>query len=162
MLATRLLCAALLYAGTASLAVADETSETIDEITVLGIRDLGALRAEITRAEDEVYELYNDLNEDDDYDIICRKHAPIGSQIKQRVCLAKLYRDALAEATTDEDQAMIAFGHMPNSKKHNARLRDNMSKLANKNPELVEALRKRYDLQQKFDQERQKTFGKNN
>ncbi len=32
--------------------------------------------------------------------------------------------------------------------------------LANKNPELVEALRKPYDLQQNFDQERQKTFGK--
>ncbi len=80
----RFVCATLLHAGLISLAIADETSESIDEITVLGVRDLGALRAEITRAEDEVYDVYNDLNDNDDYDIICKLRAPIGSQIKQR------------------------------------------------------------------------------
>ena len=47
--------------------------EIIDEITVMGARELASLRAELIRADDAVYDLYNNLNDDDAYDVICKK-----------------------------------------------------------------------------------------
>jgi hypothetical protein len=140
-------------------ALADETNEIIDEVTVMGVRDLGALRTGLTRAEDEVYDLYNELNDDDDYDIVCKPEARIGSQIKRRVCLARAYRDALAEATEDDDAGLMIGNSLLDEKKHNKVLREKMADAANKNPQLMMALKNRYAIEQKFNQERQKRFG---
>ncbi len=136
----------------------DETNTTIDEITVMGVRELGQLRAELVRAEDDVYATYNELNDDDDYDIICKLQAPIGSQIKRRVCQARLYRDALAAEVEDEDGSILFITPKLNAKKHNQILREKMRKVASENPQLVVALRKRLALQQRFDRERDKRF----
>jgi vacuolar-type H+-ATPase subunit F/Vma7 len=143
----------------AGVTMADEMVEVVDEITVMGVRDLGALRAELTRAEDEVYDLYNELNDDDDYDIICKREALIGSQIKKRICKARLYRDALSEATEDDDVGIVYFGPLVNEEKHRKILREKMRAVANQNPELIVALKKRYALEQKFNLEREKKFG---
>jgi len=136
----------------------DDTNATIDEITVMGVRELGQLRAELVRAEDDVYATYNELNDDDDYDIICKLQAPIGSQIKRRVCQARLYRDALAAETVDDDNNTLFIAPKLNKKKHNQILREKMRKVASENPQLVVALRKRLALQQRFDRERDKRF----
>ncbi|MGI9270800.1 MAG: hypothetical protein ACR2QT_03430 [Woeseiaceae bacterium] len=157
------LCIAALAIGPASAdeteGTSDVTNEVVDEITVMGVRDLGSLRTELMRAEDEVYNLYNELNDDDDYDIICQRVASIGSQIKKRVCQSRLYRDALSEATEDEDGGILFAGSLVNEKKHSQILREKMFDVASKNPQLVIALRKRHALQQKFDSERDKKFG---
>ena len=139
-------------------ALPDDTNTTIDEITVMGVRELGQLRAELVRAEDDVYTTYNELNDDDDYDIICKLQAPIRSQIKRRVCQARLYRDALAAETVDDDNNTLFVAPKLNEKKHNQILRDKMRKVASENPQLVVALRKRLALQQRFDRERDKRF----
>ena len=136
----------------------DETNTTIDEITVMGVRELGQLRAELVRAEDYVYTMYNELNDDDDYDIICKLQAPIGSQIKRRVCQARLYRDGLAAETVDDDNNTLIVAPKLSKKKHSQILRDKMRKVASENPQLVVALRKRLELQQRFDRERDKRF----
>jgi hypothetical protein len=146
-------------------AVADEAAEdgedgeAIDEITVMGVRDLGALRTELMRMEDEVYGLYNDLNEDDRFDIICKREAPIGSQIKKRTCLSRMFRDSVADATEFDEQGVLHIGTVINEKKHMRILMDNMRTVANKNPQLNVALKKRYALEQKLNQEREKKFG---
>ena len=137
----------------------DETVEAIDEITVMGVRDLGVLRAEMVRAEDEVYELYNALNDDDDYDIICKKEARIGSQIKFRVCQARLFRDAQSEAAEEEEGFLNPTRPLVVEEKHNRILKEKMRIIANENPELIMALRKRYALEQKFEEERNRKFG---
>jgi len=137
---------------------ADETDEVVDEITVMGVRDLGALRTELMRAEDEVYDLYNEINEDDDYDIVCKRVALIGSQIKRRVCQARIYRDALSEATEDDEGGILYVGSIVNEQKHGKILREKMRDAANKNPQLIVALKNRYALEQKFNQERDKKF----
>jgi len=49
----------------------EELDAAIDEITVVGARQLGAMRAEVELAEDQVFALFNDLNDDHGYDIIC-------------------------------------------------------------------------------------------
>jgi hypothetical protein len=160
---TRQLNILITMLAAATFAVADEADdemvEAIDEITVMGARDLGALRAELVRAEDEVYDLYNDLNDDDDYDIICKKQARVGSQIKFRVCQTRLFREALSTATEDEDGFLSPEGQLVNEKKHNSILREKMRVVANENPELVVALRKRHALKQKLEEERHKKYG---
>jgi len=133
-------------------------AEIIDEVTVLGVRELADLRAEVVEAEDAVYAVFNDLNDDDRYDIICKKETRIGSQIPKRVCQARLYRDAVAAEAEGVVDGEIMPGMKVNSAKHNAILREKMAALANKHPDLLAALKNRLELSEKFERERAKKF----
>ena len=140
--------------------------ETIDEITVFSGRTLGQMRSEIARAEDEVYAIFNDLNTDDRYDIICKKETRLGSQIVRRVCLSRMYRDALSDATEDaaEDAANGAsvgvgtVGANISSRKHQQILREKMRSLASENQELLAALKKRHKLVREFEERRAEKY----
>ena len=146
--------------------------ETIDEITVFSGRTLGQMRSEIARAEDEAYAIFNDLNTDDRYDIVCKKEARIGSQIVRRVCLSRMYRDALSDATEDaaedaedaEDAANGAsvgvgtVGANISSRKHQQILREKMRSLASENQELLAALKKRHKLVKEFEERRAEKY----
>jgi len=72
-------------------AQADDTkeSESLEEIIVNAPRPLNSMRAEILQAEDRVFQLFNEFNTNDDYDIECRHEAPVGSRIPRRVCMPK-------------------------------------------------------------------------
>jgi len=131
----------------------------IDEITIVGARTLGSMRAEVVIAEDRAFELFNDFNDDDGYDIICKRETRIGSQIPKRVCLARMYRETLAEATIDEDFGDLRLGRMTGSDKHQKILQEKMRALAMEHPELLSALQKRYALEQKFKQARDEKYG---
>lgn len=133
-------------------------AEIIDEVTVLGVRELADLRAEVIEAENVVYDVFNDLNDDDRYDIICKKETRIGSQIPKRVCQARLFRDAVAAEAEGVVDGEIMPGMKVNSAKHNRILREKMAALANKHPDLLAALKNRLELSRKFEQERAKKF----
>ena len=143
---------------TEELAADVPNEQIIDEVTVLGVRELADLRIEVFRAEDVVYDLFNELNDDDGYDIICKKETRIGSQIPKRVCQARLFRDAVAEATEDVVEGEILSGVAVNRAKHNVILREKMAALATEHPELLAALKKRMEISKKFEQERAKKF----
>jgi hypothetical protein len=83
-MSNRLYLGCLLLACTSLFATDEETAETIDEITVLGVRDLGELRAELVRAEDEVYEMFNTLNEDDDYGVMISSERNVNATKDER------------------------------------------------------------------------------
>lgn len=143
-------------------AVPDKNKKRIDEITVMGARELGALRTELVRAENEVYALYNELNDDDDYDIICKMEAPIGSQIKRRVCHARLYRETMAELVDDEELPTIILGKIVDQEKHSRILIEKMRAIAKENPQLLDALRKRLEAERRLELERSRRFGNGN
>jgi hypothetical protein len=63
-----------------------------DEIIVEG-RGVGALRAEIIRAQEVVFARFNDINSDDEFDIRCEMEVPLGSRIPRRVCRANYWRE---------------------------------------------------------------------
>lgn len=145
-------------------AVAEEESDStddeamIDEITVIGAPELLALRVEIVRAEDEIYRIFNELNEDDDYDMICKHERPVGTHIARRVCRARLYRESMAEDARRAMDGDPMTGAMINTKKHNEVLQEKLRSMALEYPELAEAVQKRYVLRQKFVKAREEKF----
>ena len=63
-----------------------DADEVMDEIVVVSKKSLDQLRVELWAAEDRAYELFNELNGDNDYDIHCYREVPTGSKILRRVC----------------------------------------------------------------------------
>lgn len=131
----------------------------IDEITVIGTPELITLRVEIARAEDEIFRIFNDLNEDDDYDMICENERPVGTRIARRVCRARLFREKMAEDARRAMDGDVMTGAMIDTEKHNKILQEKLRSMALQSPEFAEALQKRYALRQKFEQEHAKKFG---
>lgn len=137
---------------------AADNGEAIDEIKVIGSRPLATIRAEITLAEDQVFTLFNELNDDDGYDIVCRKRARIGSRIPKRVCLARMYREYIEDETVDYG-GQFPIGKMPGAARHEKIFLEKLERLANENPEFLRALAKRYSLIKEYESERERRRG---
>jgi hypothetical protein len=76
--------------------LAGEEEQELDEVIVSGMT-LRQMRDAIVAAEQRFYDLYNELNQDDDFDVHCREHAPLGTRIKQRQCLIAFQEEAQME-----------------------------------------------------------------
>jgi hypothetical protein len=131
-----------------------------------------ALRKEMVKAEDAYYALYNKLNTVREYDVICRKERPTGTNFPVRTCAARFTENARQANATDMLQAASLSadsgasanrGGAPNvgntvaasasrdtgSKQEG--LRRNLMEVLEKSPELQELARKRDALQARFD-----------
>jgi hypothetical protein len=81
--------------------VASTTSE-MEEVIVSGKLDsLSQLRKALDRAEDRVYERYNEINKGSAYDIECITEAPLGSRQKVKKCQPRYVSDAMHEDAFD-------------------------------------------------------------
>jgi hypothetical protein len=82
----RFCCLLLLALGAPAWAQqAGSPPQDVEELVVPG-RTPGNLRVEIERVETAVYERWNALNGNDDFDVHCRQQAPTGSNIPLRTC----------------------------------------------------------------------------
>jgi hypothetical protein len=81
---------AALLSGRALAQPADEgvaqAQEDIEEVVVIGGKTLSQYRLELEQARDELFELFNELNEGKDNDVRCRDESPTGTRIPQRAC----------------------------------------------------------------------------
>jgi hypothetical protein len=78
------------------------TTAQIEEVIVSGKLDsLSQLRKAVDRAENRVYERYNEINKSRDYDIECLTEAPLGSRQKAKQCQPRYVSDALHEDAFD-------------------------------------------------------------
>ena len=59
---------------------AEEAQVVIEDLTV------PQLRAEIEKIQTEFYRVFNTLNENDEFDVVCQKFTPTGSNIPQVGC----------------------------------------------------------------------------
>ena len=123
---------------------ADE--EAIDEIIVESPPRPAQIRSELRRLEFDIYSLFNDLNEDDGYDIICREVRPIGSQILQRQCKARMLFEAEAEAAVDDGNVTAVRRIESRATEHEERLTELMAEAVAESPELLEMLVERRRL----------------
>jgi hypothetical protein len=77
--------------GEADAGQAGTATTAPDEIIVLGRID--ELRRQLRRAEEAVYERFNEINSDDRFDIHCRMEPQIDSHIPVRVCVSNSWRE---------------------------------------------------------------------
>ena len=123
-----------------------EAVRELDEIVVIEKMSAGQLRRAIIDIENEFYGAFNRLNSDDRYDIVCRKHAPVGSQIPVRLCKASLYWSQLSEFTEDGFDIGSARFPVDNVDEHEDRLQSLMISLLSQHDSLRAMLEERKGL----------------
>ena len=98
---TALCCAAAVAAGAYGQPPPQSSSakppDVGDEIQVEG-RTAAALRLEILRAEQVLYDRFNAINSRDEFDISCEYEVQTGSKMPRRVCHAAFWRTSQARA----------------------------------------------------------------
>jgi hypothetical protein len=70
--------------------------EDIEQVIVRGGKTMSQWRLEVYEAQDELFKLFNELNEGEDNDLRCRDEAPTGTRIPQRVCWSHAQQRASA------------------------------------------------------------------
>jgi hypothetical protein len=101
-----------------------QAPEQPEEIIVRG-KPLSQYRLELERARDEMYELFNEANEDDDTDIQCRNELPTGSRIPERACWSRAQDRAAAGGAHDFLNALVhsaGLGRGPGGPQVNAEI----------------------------------------
>ena len=104
-LCNMLLCTSALAQNEEGLQDSSDAPETqvneseIEQIIVQGERTTFALRMEIQSAETEVYNLFNELNSNDEFDVTCEDVVYTGTRIPRRTCMAAFLREEMAYQT---------------------------------------------------------------
>lgn len=146
----------------------ENQDQAMEEITVIGQRYISSLRVQIIQAEDRAYDIFNRLNEDDDYDVHCHMVAPTGTLIRKRLCLPNFYH----KATADEAQMFLSFIGATNyspavpsvANIFSAKFpvfKSKVKKIASKNPDFLNALQDLYELNQELKRARDVYHGVN-
>ncbi len=137
----RTLCFVVLF-GLAAPALAQEVATApqaagdVDEIIVPGVKPEN-LSAEIERLESSVYERFNALNSNDEFDIHCFKQAPTGSNIPLRRCAPNFVVEAEAAAAKN-----TISGARSNANANSRNAGDNGTILEQKSRELTEEIQR--------------------
>ena len=139
----------------------------IEEISVVGERSALFLLEEIKNAEVLMYDIFNDLNSTDDFDVNCRNVTHTGTLIPEWECDSGFMTRERFQNTQD----FLQFGFMPKSdeemywenREKVAALNAEMLSLAKENPGLAEAMldlnAKRERLEEIESRKREKTKG---
>ncbi len=145
----------------------DSQEYILEEIIVEGGSILNSLRVEMMKAEDLKFEMYNSLNSTDDFDITCEWRAPMGSNIKRRVCEAGYIKKARAENgslfldnmkyETEFINSSDLYLAVKLAQKTEALNRE-MVDLAKKHPYLAKAMINEYEIKQRYSVEQRERF----
>ena len=73
----------------------------IEEIIVTSQQSFRSLRLQIEVAEEQLYSIYNDLNEIEEFDIECRQSDWAGTHIRQHMCWPQFFTQMTAQNAQD-------------------------------------------------------------
>ena len=136
-------------------AVSPPSVAEIEEVIVPG-RTPENLRVEIERVEVAVYERFNALNSNDEFDIHCLSQAPTGSNIPLRTCApnfviraeshaaSKMLTDGRGRAGNNNDPAE----HEKRMKEKSRELTEEMQRIAREDEQLLRDLMRLDELKQ--------------
>ncbi len=79
---------------------ATSAQETPEEVIVRG-RRLTEFRFEVQQAREHAYDIFNEINSNDDFDVLCRDETRYFSHSKRRVCRARFESRISADATKE-------------------------------------------------------------
>jgi hypothetical protein len=166
-----------------ALAAAQSSDEgPLDTVVVEGTRsELDHLRQQMVLIEDKFYERYNQLNPNHDFDTHCHIEARVTTRITRRYCRAVYQEQAQEREGQDHSEAMkkmingrgfdangeaLPLPWVPPApaaiviEARRKEYQQNIRDVVNHNPELVEMLRERYELGQRYEASRRKIWGK--
>lgn len=128
------------------------------------------IRKEMAKVEEQYFALYNKLNTDRQYDMVCRREAETGTTFLKRVCKPRYVESAQQSAASERMQSAIqasatagaantrgpdvgatAAGATTTAPSAEEGFRRNMLAVLEKSPELQELGRKRDELQARLD-----------
>lgn len=141
-----------------------ESVVELDQVDVIG-KKLQQMRRELIAAQDRFYAHFNELNTNDDFDIHCTMHAPVGTGIRQRQCRLEFLREAAAEQGQNfflgltSDPPTITRSHVPAQTQWYARsdeYRETIKALLETSPELQELALTWQRLQEQYDAARKR------
>lgn len=160
---------------------AEPPVEPLEEITVVGEQTFISLRHQIERAEDSLYRLFNELNSDDSFDIICRRIEYTRSHIPRRSCepvfLTERRRNSSMFAQSEMRQAFSEDGidtavlirgmdFLESEKELQEQaegdfeaLNEEIFRIAAEHPDYLDALLRVGQLKSTLEEARQKKFG---
>ncbi len=160
------LALALVPVAMGQTASVDETeqgsSEAIEEITVYGDKPLHALRREVYRAEENFFDVFSSLNQDDEYDVRCYYEVPSFTHIRRHVCRAKFVVDATsAESAPAFSEGIGAFSRpaVYEIRRKKEKMRELMEALVVESPEMAQALTEYTNTKQILESERKRRYG---
>ena len=130
----------------------------LEEIIVTAPRTLRSMRAEIEEVQDRAFALFNELNIDNDYDIVCRRETPTGSHIPVRVCRPRYVDRLEAEAAQDFLAGEAYFDPGGDILYHEDILRQKIARMAEEDPDFHHALAEFYRVKTSYEEERQERF----
>lgn len=135
-----------------------------EEIVVTGQKLLRVLNKQIEEAEDAMYGLFNELNDDDRYDIHCRWEAPLGTRMRQRVCRPEFLDNADRAVAKDflaEAQGFTSTNAPPVQVEmaiHYPVLEEKLKEVLVESPEFADAVLKHHELREELEQRRTQYF----
>ena len=148
---------ALLSLGTPAfaqqVAAASQSAANVDEVVVPGVRPQN-LRVEIERLEQVVYERWNALNSNDEFDIHCLDSEPTGSNITQTHCAPNFVIEAEARAAKDSVKGARTTGHSRNDEyvasveEKSRQLSEEMKRVARQDEQFLHDLMRLDELRQ--------------
>ena len=138
--------------------VEDDRYDDLEEVVVTAPRTLSAMRAEIDAVQNRAFALFNELNVDNDYDIVCRRETPTGSHIPVRVCRPRYVDRLEAEATQDFLAGDGFFDPGGDIMYHEDILKQKLARMVEEHPEFHAALEEYYRLQSAYEDERRERF----
>lgn len=156
--------------ATGSRQVIDRDQTPMEEITVIGQRSIMNLRLQLDRAVDRMYAIYNEINKDDEFDIICRWEAPTGSRIDRKLC-TPVFVDTIQATATQYALWDINYSSTPDNSSTslyvdysaiavaNQKLREHMKRLILGNPRLFDAVVEEARLRQELKRQRRAYWG---
>lgn len=128
-----------------------EFPETIEEITVYADKPLHAMRMEVYRAEENFFDVFSSLNEDDQYDVRCFYEIPSFTHIRRHVCRAKFVVDATSAESAPWFSGQVGTFSRPASlviRRKKERLSEILEALVAEHPALHQALSEYTDKKQ--------------
>lgn len=138
----------------------EQTDKLPEEITVFSPAALKNMRIELERAEEAMFNVFNELNDDDRFDVHCYNPKRYGSKIRQRQCMPNYYLRILEE---EAELVLARAGHvavMTNGigvsdlERFNAIFKDIVQETINTRPEFIEALSHFEMLKENYDARR--------
>lgn len=122
----------------------------LEEVIVIGQHSISTIRREMFNTQDLVYDTFNELNNEDEYDMVCVNEARIGSQIKYKTCRPRFMMEATSDAYVDWRDNGLAAVNMAEMRRKSMRQREIMADLANNNPQFMNQLKKRLALKNAY------------